>query len=290
MNGFLSHIKILLIVIPGLFSFITAHGQHSLTIDISPPGSYKRVLMFNTRLRADSLKLQNATGKQIPKDYVFAAPLFHKNTPEFSLYETGGSALVMDTGGNLYMRDLENPDAKPIPLKMNIDTVGLGKKDIMIECSDRDPLNLVIYVFPASQYKVTDLEPKVTTKITIRLEELIYGAKGKVPPRLLDLWKDQVRIDPDNRRVLYDFTLILPKDMVKRGEVTLMIYDLSNQVVAIYPNLKKTENVIKRDNIMTNTYIYKVYLNGTEEVKKGLIHYLSPENEEKKLEQTNKKE
>lgn len=267
-----------------------AVGQTSFAIDIAPPGSYKRIVLFNTKIKPDSLKLLNANGKPLPKQYIATTELPHIEHPEFVLFEEDGSALIIDTGGNLFMRNTENEKALPISLKTNIDSLGLGLKNLIIECSTRDMENLVIYVCPAAKFKVQSTEPTITTKFVFKLDDILYGAKGKVSPKMVAAWQNQVQINPEDRKVMYDYKLILPRDMIKRGQVTLMIYDLSHQVVAIYPDLKKTENIIKRDNIMTNTYIYRVFFNGETEVKKGLIHYLSPENEKKKLEEQSKTE
>lgn len=264
-----------------LFCF-ALKAQQTIAFDITTTTDFKKAFLFNTTRLADSTKLLNKAGKKLPDDWVYALEFPHIINNEIILFEADGSALLIDSGGNFMMRDMEKVDAKAIPLHINIDTLGLGKKDLMIECSNRDLENLVIYVQPFSQYKVAGSEPTVKSKFTFRLEEIIYGAKGKIPPRLIDLWREQVKIEPENRKVLYEFSVIVPKDMLKRGTVSLMIYDLSYQVVAIFPELKKTVNVIKRDNIITNTYVYKIFINGDEEVKKGLIHFLSPEDEEKK--------
>lgn len=290
MNGIIIYSKILFFLLAICLQGI-AIGQTSFAIDISPPGSYKRVVLFNTKTKTDSIKLLNTNGKPLPKQYVVAIPMHHVEYPEITLFEEEGSALVIDTGGNLLMRNMENDKALPVPLKINIDSLGLGVKNLVIECCTSDMENLVLYVSPASQYKVQSTEPTLKTKFVFKLDEILYGAKGKASPKMVAAWQSQIQINPEDRKVLYDYKLLLPKDMIKRGQVTLMIYDMSHQVVAIYPDLKKTENIIKRDNIMTNTYIYRVFFNGEVEIKKGLIHYLSPENEKKKLEeQSNKTE
>jgi hypothetical protein len=286
LGGCLNHIKIFVITAMILQGH-SAFAQKTIAFDISTQNDNKRVFLFNTRLKTDSVHLKNKAGKNLPADNVFPADYPHKYAPEIILFEADGSVLFIDTGGNFYMRDVENIDAKPISLKINIDTLGLGKKNLVIECSNRDLENLEVFVVPFDKYRVASAMPQVTTKLSFRLEEIIYGAKGKTPPRLLDLWKDQIQFNPEDRKILYDFQLILPIDMVKRGKTTLIIYDLSYQVVAIYPDLTKTVNVITRDNIISATYVYKIFMNGKEEVKKGLIHYLSPEDEQKKQELLN---
>ncbi len=282
MSDGIAHIKTCLFVLIGIILCIRLHGQQTISYDITTATDYKKVFLFNTLLASDSAKLKNKAGRTLPDENVYALEFSHIINTEFILFETNGSALVIDTGGNFFMRNLENFDAKPIPLHINIDTLGLGIENLIIECSNRDLENLVVYVVPYSKYRLANTEPAVNTKLSFRLEEIIYGAKGKVPPRLIDLWREQIKFDPENRKVLYDFKVIVPKDMLKRGTVSLMIYDLSYQVVAIFPELKNPINTITRDNIITNTYVYKIFINGDEEVKKGLIHFLSPEDEEKK--------
>lgn len=282
MSDGIAHIKTFLLVLVGIILCTRLHGQQTIAYDVTTATDYKKVFLFNTLLATDSAKLKNKAGRPLSDDNVYALEFSHIINTEFILFETDGSALVIDTGGNFLLRNMENFDAKPIPLHINIDTLGLGKKNLIIECSNRDLENLVVYVVPYSKYRLANIEPAVTTKLTFRLEEIIYGAKGKVPPRLIDLWREQIKFDPENRKIMYEFKLILPKDMLKRGTVSLMIYDLTYQVVAIFPELKLPVNNIKRDNIITNTYVYKIFINGDEEVKKGLIHFLSPEDEEKK--------
>lgn len=282
MSDGIAHIKICLFVLIGTIFCTRLHGQQTISYDITTATDFKKVFLFNTQLPADSAKLKNKAGRPLPDDNVYALEFSHIINTEFILFEADGSALIIDTGGNFLMRNLENFDAKPIPLHINIDTLGLGRKNLIIECSNRDLENLVVYAVPYSKYRLANAEPAVNTKLSFRLEEIIYGAKGKIPPRLIDLWREQIKFDPENRKILYDFKVILPKDMLKRGTVSLMIYDLTYQVVAIFPELKKPINTIKRDNIITNTYVYKIFINGDEEVKKGLIHFLSPEDEEKK--------
>jgi hypothetical protein len=287
LDGFLNHIKTFVITAMILLQGHSAFAQQTIAFDISTQNDNKRVFLFNTRQQVDSVHLKNKAGKNLPADNVFPADYPHKYAPEIILFEADGSVLYIDTGGNFYMRDVENFEAKPISLKINIDTLGLGKKNLMIECSNRDLENLEVFVVPFDKYRVASTTPQVTTKINFRLEEIIYGAKGKTPPRLLDLWKEQIQFNPADRKILYDYQLILPFDMVKRGKVTLIVYDLSYQVVAIYPDMTKTVNTITRDNIISATYVYKIFMNGKEEVKKGLIHYLSPEDEQKKQELLN---
>ena len=235
MSDGIAHIKTFLLVLVGIILCTRLHGQQTIAYDVTTATDYKKVFLFNTLLATDSAKLKNKAGRPLSDDNVYALEFSHIINTEFILFETDGSALVIDTGGNFLLRNMENFDAKPIPLHINIDTLGLGKKNLIIECSNRDLENLVLYVVPYSKYRLANIEPAVTTKLTFRLEEIIYGAKGKVPPRLIDLWREQIKFDPENRKIMYEFKVILPKDMLKRGTVSLMIYDLTYQVVAIFP-------------------------------------------------------
>lgn len=290
MHGFLNHIKKVILQAVCLLQIFAANAQQTISFDITTASDNKRIFLFNTQLPGDSVVFKNKQGKKLPAESVIPSEFSHLLAPEIILFESDGSMLYIDSGGNFFIRDVENPDAKPVSLKTNLDTLKLGKKNLVIECSSRDLENLEVFVVPFEKYAVSNAVPQVNTKLTFRLEDIIYGAKGVTPPRLLDLWKEQITFDPADRKVMYDYKLILPKEMVKRGKVTLIIYDLSYQVVAIYPDLVKPVNVIKRDNIISATYVYKVFMNGKEEVKKGLIHYLSPEDEQKKLDDQKKQE
>ncbi|HYG15959.1 MAG TPA: hypothetical protein VEC12_09420 [Bacteroidia bacterium] len=292
MGLFLTHIKILAIAILAMLQPVPSAGQQTIAFDINTPNTYKRLFLFNTQLPADSVELKNTAGKSLPSEYITPMEYAHVYAPEIILFEAEGSLFCIDTAGNFYLRDTEKPDSKPVSLGICIDTLNLGMKDIILECSEKDMENLVVYAVPLSKYKVAGTEPQVSTKLTFNIEEIVYTAKGKVPPTLLASWKDKITFDPENRKVMYEFKINMPRDMVRRGSVTLIIYDLSNQVVAIYPDIKKTTTALKRENIMSATYIYKVFFNGDEEVKKGLIHFMSPDEDERKGntagEQTNK--
>lgn len=283
MRNITANIKILFLAAFCLLAASRSNAQKTIAVDINNSDYSKRFFLYNTKYITDSIYWKNSAGKNIPRDEIYAADLRHNLVEEIVLFETDGSLLCIDTGGNFYMRDGTNPDSKPVYLKTNIDELGLGHKNIILECSNADLENLYVYAIPYASYKVSAKEPSVPTKLTVRLEDLIYGAKGKTPPRLLSLWEEEIKIDPEDRKILYEFRVYLPKEMIVRGKATMMIYDLSHQVVAIYPNLNKLVNVVRRENIMSATYVYKIFF-GEEEVKKGLIHYLSPENEAKEKE------
>lgn len=281
--GLLIHIKILAIATLAMLQPVPSPGQQTIAFDINTPNTYKRLFLFNTQLIADSVELKNTSGKRLPAEYITPMEYVHAYAPEIILFEAGGSIFYIDTAGDFYLRDSERPDNKPVSMGFNVDTFNLGNKDIIFECVEKDAgENLVVYAIPLSKYKVAATEPQVSTKLTFNIEEIIYTAKGKVPPRLLAKWKDEISFNPENRKIMYEFSVNMPRDMVRRGNVTLMIYDLSNQVVAIYPNIKKPVTLLKRENIMSATYIYKVFFNGDEEVKKGLIHFMTPDEEERK--------
>lgn len=288
MSNFTGHIKYcLLILVIGVLQSVAVQAQNTIAYDISTSTDYKRVFLFNTQLRADSAPIFNKAGRKLSEEEAFAMDNPHADYRFVTLFESDGSALLLDTGGNLFLQNVEDFEAKPKPLHINIDTLGVKTENVIIETSSNDLENLKLFVIPYSKYKVSNGEPAVKTQMSLRLEEIIYGAKGKVPPRLLDMWREQIKFIPENRKILYDFTLVLPESMVYReGTITMMIYDLSYQVVAIFPDLQKAVNVIRRDNILTNTYVYKIFFN-EEEVKKGLIHFLSPEDEKKKQEELN---
>lgn len=262
-------------------------AQKTIVYDIATNTENKKVLLFNTSLQLDSAPIFTKSKRVLTEDEAYKTEFYHADTRFFTLFEADGSALLIDTGGGLFLQDIDNFDAKPKSIYLNIDTLGAGKKNIVIEVSNQDLENLKIFVTPYTQYYLSSGEPKVKTQIALKLEEIIYGAKNKVPPRLLDLWNEKVTFDPANRKVLYNFKVLLPPSMVQReGKRTLMVYDLSHQVVAIFPNLDKEINILTRDNIITKTYIYKLYFND-EEVKKGFLHFLSPEDEQKKNEAEN---
>lgn len=261
---------------------LSTNAQKSIVYDIATSIDNKQLLLFNTTFALDSALIKRKNGRALTVDEAYATEFYHSDIRFFTLFEADGSALLIDTGGNLFTQDIENFDAKPKALHINIDTLGIGKKNIIIEASSVDLENLKVFVIPYSKYIYKEGEPSARTQLSLKLEEIIYGAKNKVPPRLLDLWKEQVGFEPANRKVLYNFSVLLPASMANReGEKILMLYDLSNQVVAIFPDLDKTQNTLRRENIISKTYIYKLYFND-EEVKKGLIHFLSPEDEEKK--------
>ncbi len=277
--------KLLLVAIV-LFCF-ESKAQKTIAFDIATSTDSKQILLFNTSLHLDSAPIYTTKKRKLSVDEAYASEYYHNEIQFFQLFEADGSALLIDTGGYLYLQDNENIEAKPKPLYINIDTLGLGRKNLIIETSSKDLENLKLFVIPYAKYTFKGGEPNVKSQLSLRLEEIIYGAKNKVPPRLLDLWNEQVKFIPENRKILYNFSIILPPSMVyRKGEKTLMVYDLANQVVAIFPNLDKDVNVLRRENIMTKTYIYKLYFN-EEEVKKGFLHFLSPEDEQKKKEAEN---
>lgn len=281
------HINYPLLLLVSLLQCVALNAQRTISFDITTDYDSKQVLLFNTNLYADSAPLVNKAKRKLTEDEAFASEYSHSDMRFFTLFEADGSALLIDTGGYFYIIDNDNVNAKEKPLYINIDTIGAGKKNIIIEASSRDLVNLKIFVTPYANYRVSDAEPKVRTQLSLKLEEIIYGAKNKVPPRLLDMWNEQVSFTPTNRKILYNFSVILPSSMANReGKKTLMVYDLANQVVAIFPDLNKEINTLRRENIMTKTYIYKLYFN-EEEVKKGFLHFLSPEDEQKKKEAEN---
>lgn len=285
MEGTRKNIIYYLFIVLGMLQSTAVVAQNTIVYDIATDSESKQIFLFNTTLKSDSAPIFNKANKQLTEYDAYVSDNFHIDIRFFTLFEADGSALLIDTGGNFFTLDNENIEAKPKPLYINIDTLGAGKKNIVIETSSNDLENLKVFVIPYAKYRLAAGEPKVKTQMSFRIEEIIYGAKNKVPPRLLDIWKEEVSFVPENRKVLYNFSVILPQSMVNRsGERTLMVYDLANQVVAIYPHLNKKNNVLYRENIMTKTYIYKLYFND-EEVKKGFLHFLSPEDEQKKNEE-----
>lgn len=274
-------------IVLSLLLCFTAQGQKTIVFDIATETENKLILLFNTSLQLDSTPIFNHKKRALTEDEAYKTEFYHSDTRFFTLFEADGSALLIDTGGNLFTQDIDNFEAKPKPLYINIDTLGSGKKNLILETSSKDLENLKIFVIPYTKYYLSNGDPKVQTQLSLKLEEIIYGAKNKVPPRLLDAWKEQVSFIPENRKILYNFSIILPPSMANRkGKKTLMVYDLANQVVAIFPHLDKTNNILLRENIITKTYIYKLYFN-EEEVKKGFLHFLSPEDEKKKNEAEN---
>lgn len=277
-NKYLAYIALFL----GIAVSISAYAQKTIVYDVATDTENKLVILFNTSLQLDSAPIFNKRKKALTDDEAFKTEYYHIDTRFITLFETDGSALLIDTGGNFFIQDIDSFEAKPKPLRINVDTIGAGKKNIIIEASSRDLENLKVFVIPYDKYYLSSGEPTVKTQLSFKLEEIIYGAKNKVPPRLLDLWHEKVSFVPANRKVLYNFSVVIPPSMANReGKKILMVYDLSNQVVAIFPDLNKEVNVLRRENIISKTYIYKLYFND-EEVKKGLIHFLSPEDEEKK--------
>lgn len=266
----------------GIVLSFSTKAQKTIVYDIATETESKLVFLFNTSLQLDSAPIFNKKKRALTADEAYQTEYYHNDSRFIPLFEADGSALLIDTGGYLFTRDNDNFEAKPKPLNINIDTLGAGKKNLIIEVSSRDLENLKIFVIPYTKYYLSSGDPNVKSQLSLKLEEIIYGAKNKVPPRLLDLWKEQVSFVPADRKVLYNFSVVLPPSMAHReGNKILMIYDLSHQVVAIFPDLNKTENILYRENIISKTYIYKLYFN-EEEVKKGFIHFLSPEDEEKK--------
>jgi len=275
------------LIVISLIHCVAINAQRTIIYDVATAFTSKQVLLFNTNLYADSTPLINKAGKKLTEDEAIASEYEHSEMRFFTLFEADGSALLIDTGGYFYSIDNDDINAKAKPLHINIDTIGAGKKNIIIETSSQDLVHLKIFVIPYVNYKLSGGNPKVKTQLSLKLEEVIYGAKNKVPPRLLDEWNEQVGFIPENRKILYSFSVIFPPSMANRkGKKTLMVYDLSRQVVAIFSNLDKPKNTLHRENIMSKTYIYKLYFND-EEVKSGLLHFLSPEDEGKRKEAEN---
>ena len=72
--------------------------------------------------------------------------------------------------------------------------------------------------------------------------------------------------------------LYIPVDKIDvPGTFSLYIYDLKGNILRMYTNLDKEENILFRENFMSGTYRYAIYFdNGKIEIKKGMINFIEP--------------
>jgi len=236
-----------------------------------------RCMVMNSDKTCDSLNLKDYQGKKPDMEMLVCYEQDYTGQ-DVMIYDRNGVAIFMDTLGNLYSKDNYKAESKPYYLNIHIKDLLKGRRDMVIEADDSDYDSLVLRAIPLKDYRLGRVNKKGSTQIAIYYDNFTYPAKGELSPTVMNKMYDGIKMIPEDGKVEDKLTIIIPINEVNvPGSFSLYIYDLRGNILRMYTNLNKVENIIYRENFMSGTYRYVIYFdNGKVEIKKGMLNFKEP--------------
>lgn len=233
-----------------------------------------RAVVFNSSKTCDSLGLKDYQGKKPDADLLVCYEQEYSES-DLLIHDRNGVAVFVDSTGALYSKDNYAPKASPYYLNLNIHQLLKGRKDIVVEADDSDYDSLVIRAIPLSEYRLGRINKKGATQIALYYDNFTYPAKGELAPAVLNQLYDGIKMFPEDGKVEDKITIYIPMEVVNvPGSFSLYIYDLQGNILRMYTDLDKNENVLYRENLISGTYRYAIFFDsGKIEVKKGMLNF-----------------
>lgn len=236
-----------------------------------------KAVIFNTSLSCDSLGLKDWSGRNPEPDALVCYSSVYSGN-DLVLYDYSGVSVMMDSTGRLYSKDQFNPKATPYYLNVHIDQLLKGRRDILVEADGSASDSLVLRAVPLKDYRLGRVNKTGSNHIAIFYDHFTYPAKGELSPEDMNELLDGIQMIPEDGKVEDKLVLIIPIDKVDvPGTFSLYIFDLKGNILRMYTNLDKVENILYRENFMSGTYKYAIYFdNGKIEIKKGMLNFIEP--------------
>lgn len=236
-----------------------------------------RCMLMNSTKTCDSLQLKDYLGKKPDPELLICYEQDYTGL-DVMIYDRNGVAIFMDSLGNLYSKDNYKTDSKPYYLNIHIKDLLKGRTDMVVEADDSDYDSLVLRAIPLKDYRLGRENKKGATQIAIYYDNFTYPAKGELSPAVMNKLYDGIKMIPEDGKVEDKLTIIIPINEVNvPGSFSLYIYDLRGNILRMYTNLNKVENIIYRENFMSGTYRYVIYFDsGKVEIRKGMLNFKEP--------------